>query len=316
MRYHIERACRLRFSAPAREHHLQIRLAPWHDESQALIRIAVQVEPDTKAVAAYDAFGNLAHHFAVLGAHDELTFTLEADVETRRENPFDFQPVHPARELDWIADSLHQAPRLWDLVLHRGALTPSLPEQVLGRDVPVLQEGVPLLIQVQEAMRWTRAIADYDPEKLTPACDLTRLFEAKRGTAGDLAHLLIAVTRGWRVPARFVSGYVDAAYFDDDQAEGEHLTAGHRPQRLHHWAEVLIPGAGWLGFDPALELLADATYVRVAVGRDGNDIAELRQCSKGRLTDLRLDETLSVSRVPCTRDSLRHRQDEQDRQNS
>ena len=49
----------------------------------------------------------------------------------------------------------------------------------------------------------------------------------------------------------------------------------------HAWAEVLIPGAGWRGFDATLQLVADATYVAVAVGRDGQDAAPQRGSFKG-----------------------------------
>jgi transglutaminase-like putative cysteine protease len=285
----------MRFAAPAREHHVQIRLAPWDDESQSLLRIALVIEPEAVPVAHYDGFGNLSHHFAVLDAHRELAFSLIAEVETRRENPFDFTAVPPARELAWIADSLHQAPRLWDFVLHQGALTPALPEQVAGRAVPVFREGVPLFQQVQESFDWIHLIADYDPRLEASVVSLPELFDAGRGTASDLAHLLIALMRHWRIPARFVLGYLDAAYFDPDEEQlpGE----SPRPQVLHHWAEVLIPGGGWRGFDPALRLLADGTYVRAAIGRDANDIQPMRQSCKwdGDLPEM--DQTLSVSRI-------------------
>ncbi len=285
----------MRFASAAREHHVQIRLAPWDDESQSLIRIALVVEPAAAPVAGYDGFGNLAHHFAVLGAHKELTFTLVAEVETKRENPFDFPPVPPARELAWIADSLRQAPRLWDFVLHRGVLTPALPERIAGLAVPGLREGVPLLQQVRDAFDWVGDIAEFDPALETSVAVLSDLFDARRGTAADLAHLLIALMRHWRVPARFVSGYLDASYFDPDDEDPPGTQP--RPQTLHQWVEVLIPGGGWRGFDPSLRLLADATYLRVAIGRDARDIQALRQTCKGDGEQPELNQTLSVSRI-------------------
>nr|WP_274600181.1 transglutaminase family protein [Thiocystis violacea] len=197
--------------------------------------------------------------------------------------------------MEWIAHRLRQTPRLWDFILHHGDLTPTLPAEIHGHSLPVFHEGTPLLRQVQDAMHWTRTIADYDASCDTSVTALPALFEARKGTAGDLAHLLIALVRKWQVPARFVSGYIDAAYFDvDGEPTGEHPPC---PQSIHHWAEVLIPGGGWVGFDPALDLLADATYMRVAVGRDGKDIQALRQNCKGQAADIEFDETLSVSRI-------------------
>lgn len=292
MRYQIERVCRINFAAPAREHHVQIRLAPWDDESQSLLQIQLSVAPDAGIAACRDGFGNLSHHFAVMGAHRELAFTMRAEVETLRSNPFDFPVIAQARERAWIDDALHQAPRLWDFVLHQGPLTPALPEQICGHRVPSLREDRPLLDQVQEASAWIQAVTPFDPEVELPVAALPALFDAGRGCAADLAHLLIALMRQWSIPARFVSGYLDASYFDPDDEDPPGTEP--REQRLHHWAEVLIPGGGWRGVDPAMGLLADATYMRVAVGRDAGDVQPLRQTCRSDGSVPELQETLAV----------------------
>ncbi|NCC26840.1 MAG: transglutaminase family protein, partial [Gammaproteobacteria bacterium] len=66
---------------------------------------------------------------------------------------------------------------------------------------------------------------------------------------------------------------------------------------LHHWAEVLIPGGGWRGVDPAMGLLADATYMRVAVGRDAGDVQPLRQTCRSDGSVPELEETLTVTSI-------------------
>ncbi len=295
MRYQIERVCRIHFAAPAREHHVQIRLAPWDDESQSLLQIQLSVAPDAGVAACRDGFGNLSHHFAVMGAHRELAFTMTAEVETRRSNPFDFPVIAQARERAWIDDALHQAPRLWDFVLHQGPLTPALPEHICGHPVPSLRDDRPLLEQVQEASAWIQSATPFDPEVVRPVRTLPALFDAGRGCAADLAHLLIALMRQWSVPARFVSGYLDASYFDPDDEDPPGTEP--REQRLHHWAEVLIPGGGWRGVDPSMGLLADATYVRVAVGRDAGDVQPLRQTCRSGGSVPELEETLAVTPI-------------------
>lgn len=295
MRYGIEYECRILYPVPVREHHVQIRLAPWSDEGQSMARLELGVTPEAPAVARHDGFGNLTHHFAVLGAHQELSFRLSAEVETRLSNPFDFVPVDPAREGSWLAHSLHEAPRLWDFVLHQGALTAALPDEIAGGAVPECRPGIHLLDQVREAFAWVQGVAEYDPEAKDSVAALPALFDAGRGTASDLSHLLIALLRRWGVPARFVSGYQDAAYFEPDDEAPEGAEA--RPQTLHHWVEALIPGAGWRGFDPALGLLADDTYIRVAVGRDASDVRPLRQTSKGAGDAPIIEARLSVTRM-------------------
>ena len=81
--------------------------------------------------------------------------------------------------------------------------------------------------------------------------------------------MLIAIVRSWGFPARYVMGYQDPGYLLGSE------------QATHAWAEVLVPGAGWRGFDATNGLLADHTYVRVAVGRDNGDAAPQRGSFKG-----------------------------------
>ena len=291
----MEHDCRILFPHPVREHHVQVRLAPWEDSAQSLTLLDLSVTPQAAPVARYDGFGNLSHSFAVLDPHLVLAFKLTAEVETRLANPFEYELVDPARERAWLADSLHQAPRLWDFVYHQGVLTPALPEEVAGRPVPSWQDGVPMLKQVQDAFTWVHGVAAFDPERGEPAASLAALFEAARGTAADLSHLLIALLRSWAWPARFVSGYQDAAYCDPDDEAPEGTKP--RPQALHHWVEALVPGAGWRGFDPALGLVADDTYIRVAVGRDAGDVTPVRHTSKGAGEHPELVERLVVTRM-------------------
>jgi transglutaminase-like putative cysteine protease len=54
--------------------------------------------------------------------------------------------------------------------------------------------------------------------------------------------------------ARFVSGYMYSA-----EIQGR--------MSMHGWAEVYLPGAGWIGFDPSWGLLAASNYFAVAVSR-------------------------------------------------
>lgn len=49
-----------------------------------------------------------------------------AEIETLPVNPFDCRPVAPARELESVAGSLHEAPRLLDFLLYRSDRVPDL----------------------------------------------------------------------------------------------------------------------------------------------------------------------------------------------
>jgi transglutaminase-like putative cysteine protease len=58
------------------------------------------------------------------------------------------------------------------------------------------------------------------------------------GVCQDHAHALIACARQRAIPARYVSGYLFAT---ED---------GTPHEAAHAWAELHVPGLGWVGFDP------------------------------------------------------------------
>jgi transglutaminase-like putative cysteine protease len=69
------------------------------------------------------------------------------------------------------------------------------------------------------------------------------------------------------------------------------------PPSLHAWAEVLVPGAGWRGLDPAARLVTNDTYVTVALGRDALDCPPIRSHVKGDTEDAATTTTtLEVTR--------------------
>jgi len=295
LRYLIEREGRARFAVPVREHHVELRLAPWHDDAQRLLRLTLEVDPAADLASHYDCFGNLVHSFALMGGHDQIVTRMRAEVETLLANPFKFDSLPPARERAWIADSLHQAPRLWDFVLHRSAFTPLLRPIEEDIDFPELKLDSPLFAQVQSVMAWAHDLCQLDLERTDPQPTLEWLLNARQGGAADFAHLLIAVVRDWGLPARYAIGYLDPGYFEPDEDEEQ---ADPQPQVAHPWAEVLIPGAGWRGFDPALGLLADETYIRVAVGRDATDVPVERAAYKAEAEGPDAhDVALVVSRI-------------------
>jgi transglutaminase-like putative cysteine protease len=123
-------------------------------------------------------------------------------------------------------------------------------------------------------MTWARAEFAYEPGATDVHAPLSRLFEARAGVCQDFAHLVVAAVRGWGFPARYVAGYLDPG-------AAEETAANDRVQTTHAWAEVLIPGAGWRGFDATHGLVVGPLYVPVAVGRDSFDAAPIRGTFKG-----------------------------------
>ncbi|TVT78265.1 MAG: transglutaminase family protein [Denitromonas halophila] len=81
-----------------------------------------------------------------------------------------------------------------------------------------------------------------------------------RGSCRDFAVLFAEAVRSLDMGARIVSGYL---YDPQNTATG---SAGSGS--THAWAEVYVPGAGWINFDPTNRSIGGFNLVPVAVARD------------------------------------------------
>lgn len=326
MRYLIHHETSLSFPRPVREHQCELRLVPRDDERQRVLRADIDVHPPCHLGGYLDCFGNRVSTTSLVTPHDGLRVTLEAEVETRLANPFDYLPVDASAEPAWIEAALRREPRFLDFVLHRSASVPLLSALPETPAVPARDPRKSVLETLQEAMEWAKATYRYEPGATDVHAPLATFFEKGAGVCQDFAHLLVAVARSHGIPARYAMGYLDPGYAeeDDDAEPGKTPEAEKSPEpakspegakspapakaqsqsqaqsqaakaappesadaaeddsaATHAWAEVLIPGAGWRGFDATQQLVVNDTYVTVAVGRDSRDAAPLRGSFKG-----------------------------------
>lgn len=80
-------------------------------------------------------------------------------------------------------------------------------------------------------------------------------LDKRSGSCRDFAFLFMVAVQRLGFAARFISGYV---------------YTGNIPSSLdatHAWVEVLIPGAGWIGFDPTFGVITGRNYITVTAAR-------------------------------------------------
>jgi transglutaminase-like putative cysteine protease len=236
----------------------------------------VNVTPRARVQSYRDYLGNVVHHFDVPGSHRQLTITAEAmvDVETI--------PALPMR-LDFGAweqlDADIAARDFWEMLAPSkfAQWTSAIEEFAAELKLPANGEArerdpLELLLDLNSAIY--HAI-EYVPKSTRVDSPVDDALRNRQGVCQDYTHIAIALVRRSGIPCRYVSGYL----FHRADAKTRSTEGA-----THAWIEAYLPGVGWVGFDPTNNILASATHVRTAVGRDYADVPPTRGVFKGDAT--------------------------------
>ncbi len=105
------------------------------------------------------------------------------------------------------------------------------------------------------------------------------------GTCRDFAVLMMEAARSLGLAARFVSGYLHHSRRSGEARQGGGAT--------HAWAQVYLPGAGWVEYDPTNGIVGGRDLIRVAVTREPRQALPLAGSYRG-LPDDSLGLTVEV----------------------
>ena len=273
-RYRLLHTTEFVYDGPVSESYNEVRLRPLHDERQSCLSFRLTTNPGSRGTAYRDAHGNWVHQFNVLAEHHRLRVEAESVV---------------------LAHEPSEAPADATTLADYDARTNQLDEEHFDFMAPT--GYVPHLAQLKEIIEsaerssngtvagFAQAASDLIHARFRYVKGATHVHSSIEdslslgaGVCQDFAHLLLGVMRMRGIPGRYVSGYLVPGSTTAPDAKQEDVIGG---QASHAWAEVLIPNAGWVGFDPTLGNPVGMRHVRIAYGRDYGDVAPVRGVYKG-----------------------------------
>jgi len=278
---HVSHTTWLHYDEPVVEAQSEVRKTPVDTGLQRVLTHKLEVDPTTAVRRYVDYFGSHVHAFNLLEPHSELIIRSEAVVETT--DAISCGPSEPPDARPWqqrLAEYLHWSPSVPRLDAYHEI------EHRVSLDLDS-EDFLAALVDV--GARFKQRFR-HDPEATDVHSSPQVLFDQGGGVCQDFAHALIGVLRLAGVPCRYVSGYV---YDPMDEDEGDSVQGA---SASHAWVQVWHPELGWVGIDPTNDKLVDWQYVRVAAGRDYNDVQPLRGVFVGPDAQT-LEVDVSVKRV-------------------
>jgi transglutaminase-like putative cysteine protease len=292
MFYSVRHITRYRYDAPVRESVMQLYVQPKSEGAQRLQSFQVATTPRAALQAYTDHFGNAVYHFDVPGVHHELTVEADAEVETQA------MPAPP----EWVdasawsaLDSRQTKGEHFDMLEQRGLAhaTSALAEFLKEKGLAKTSDPMTTLRRLNRAL--FEAFA-YSPEATEVDSPIDVALGKRKGVCQDFAHIMIATARLWGIPARYVSGYLYTKREAGDRSAAD---------ATHAWVEAFVPTCGWVGFDPTNNVLAGERHIRVALGRDYNDVPPVRGVFRGPAnSELAVAVSVTPAQAPRRRDDF------------
>lgn len=241
------------YAEPAAAVIQHLRMTPRPYEGLFIRKWRIEIDADYRLDRSEDAYGNVLHTFTASGPVHELRIVLNGDVETSDTSGVVRQTLERFPLVFW------QRPTALTAACAR--ITEWAADTAAGEGGDTFACLHALNVSLARQMT-------YAPTVQFTGSTASDALAAKRGSAQDFAHVMVAAARSLNIPARCVSGY----YLYPD---------GQGPETRHAWVEAHVDGVGWLSLDPTIGKAPGDTHIRVACGLDNLDAAPMRGARTG-----------------------------------
>ena len=266
-----------------------VRLRPAPHSRTPILSYSLTVTPAKHFINwQQDPFNNYLARLVFPEKTELFTVAIDLVAEMIVINPFDFFLEPSAEIFPFIYDPALKA----DLAPY---LAPAPAEQKLAAYLNSIdrtpQQTVSFLVGLNTKLsRDISYLIRMEPN--VQSCEQTLALGS--GSCRDSAWLLVNILRHLGLAARFVSGYLIQLAADIKSLDGPSGPAADFTD-LHAWAEVYVPGAGWIGMDPTSGLFAGEGHIPLACSPEPQSAAPIT----GALEPCKVDfsHTMSVRRI-------------------
>lgn len=284
IRVALEHRTSYEFAQPVQVYPHTIRLRPAPHSRTPIPSYSLRVEPANHFINwQQDPFGNWLARVVFPDPVDRLEITVDLLADMTVINPFDFFVEDGAATFPFaypeqlredlapylrpVADDPGGAEAPPSHLGHRGTspavvtwLEDRLPSLLTAPRAAAVGEGTPIVSFVVALNHAIRDSVDYTVRLEPGVQPPSRTLDRGIGSCRDSAWLLVAALRHLGLAARFVSGYLVQLSTDQSAVDGPDGPAEDFTD-LHAWAEVYIPGAGWVGLDATSGLLCGEGHI-------------------------------------------------------
>lgn len=243
------------------KHYYSFKAFPCNTARQRIISMEVSVFPEKPIVYGADSFGNRYMYGSIVEPHSEFSLKISGQAETGLEIYEEKTASVDSRILLFRNQS--QYTRMGEaLKKYHDEAAPDFSKPTYNR--------------VLEYMNILHNDFTYQKSVTNISTTAEEAAALKKGVCQDYAHVLLALCRADKIPARYVVGMMTG--------EGE----------SHAWVEALCCNY-WYGFDPTNNMLVNDQYIKISHGRDFKDCT----VNKGIFTGGGQQQSINVKVDEC-----------------
>lgn len=280
MLFEVSHTTSYRYSDPAMEAYLEVRLTPPARPTQQILSHRIEFTPPAAAVSDYDDyFGNRTTVYSMTLRHQHMRVANHLTLRTSR------VPL-PEGALSLTVAEARQILRsarttVFDYIqpsqtVPLGGASDAWVKSLVRDNAPLGDCLERLNSRIHSEFKYRSGATDNE----TP---LASVWKTREGVCQDFAHIMLSVLRSAGLPCRYVCGYIESEPLEKNLQPARRLVGA---LSTHAWIEALIPGMEWVALDPTNNQWCGEQHIAVSLGRDSLDAAPVRGTFKGSASQI------------------------------